>query len=113
LWSKEFEKNLRRERLYNDMQKIISSRAENNVANYWIDVYLISMVKIQMIEVEQSNEWENIVAKDNKFCFEKKVWKQFLSNKPTIMMNDEWVKLIRKGKMGKLLRKQEHFHQIR
>jgi hypothetical protein len=52
---------------------MVSNKIENNVGVYKNDVYLNSVVKFQMKEVEQINKWEDIFANDSKFCFEEKV----------------------------------------
>jgi hypothetical protein len=39
-----------------------------------------------MKAVKQMNKLEDIFARDNKFCFEKKAYKQLLNIKPRIMM---------------------------
>jgi hypothetical protein len=56
LWIQEGEKILRRKKLYNDMQKMFSSKTENSIVVYWNDVYLNSVVKFHMKTVEQVNK---------------------------------------------------------
>jgi hypothetical protein len=73
LWLKEGEKILRREKLYNGMKKMILSKEDINVERYRNDIYLNSAVRFQMKVVDQVNKWEDIFAKDNKFCFDEKV----------------------------------------
>jgi hypothetical protein len=44
LWIEEGNKILRRKKLYNKIQKMVSSKVENNIAVFWNDIYLNSVV---------------------------------------------------------------------
>jgi hypothetical protein len=52
-WIEEGEKMLRKDKIFNDMRRMYTSKTENNVVIYWNDVYLNSIVKFYMKDVEQ------------------------------------------------------------